>query len=98
MTLGCCITTICACERLGDRRRVVGRATDVTAADVVLADAADVEPDVVAGFRLRDFFVVHLDGLDLAADVDGWNETLSPVLSIPVSTRPTGTVPMPEMV
>jgi len=58
-------------ERLGDRRRVVGGATDVTAADVVLADAADVEPDVVTGARARDFLVVHLDGLDLAAHVAG---------------------------
>src|SRR6056297_2569262 len=28
----------------------------------------------------------------------GWNDTVSPVFSTPVSTRPTGTVPMPEMV
>src|SRR6056297_3414692 len=58
-------------ERLGDRRRVVGGATDVAAADVVLTDAADVESDVVTGLGLGHLFVVHLDGLDFAAHVAG---------------------------
>src|SRR5437899_4508226 len=52
-------------EGLGDRRRGVRRAGDIAPAEVLLVDPADVEADVVAGLRLRDLLVVHLDRLDL---------------------------------
>src|SRR3989441_3608266 len=67
-------------EGLRDRRRVVRRARDVPAAQVLLVDPADVEADVVAGLRLRDLLVVHLDRLDLADLVRGLEVDLHPDL------------------
>ena len=61
------------------------------------ADTTDVETDVVAGDCLGDFFVVHLDGLDFTLLFAGMKETFIPFFTIPVSTRPTGTVPIPLM-
>src|SRR5699024_6494990 len=50
-------------EGFGDRRRVLGGTGDIAPADVVLADATDVEPDVVARPGFGDFLVVHFDAL-----------------------------------
>ena len=58
-------------ELVGNRRRGLDGSADIAAADVALADTADVEPDVVTGNCLRDLFVVHLDGLDLSILVGG---------------------------
>ena len=41
--------------------------------------------------------MVHLDGLDLGRQAGGANMTTSPGFITPVSTRPTGTVPMPPI-
>src|SRR5881296_1646812 len=70
-------------ERLGDRRRVVRRAGDVPSAEVLLVDPADVEADVVAGLRLLDLLVVHLDRLDFADLVRGHEVDLHPDLQEP---------------
>src|SRR5256886_3695504 len=39
---------------------------DVPSAEVLLVDASDIEADVVAGLRLRDLLVMHLDRLHFA--------------------------------
>src|SRR5438093_5672002 len=70
-------------EGLGDRRRVVRRAGDVPPAEVLFVDPADVEADVVAGFRLLDLLVVHLDRLDFADLVRGHEVDLHPDLQEP---------------
>src|SRR2546425_119736 len=70
-------------EGLGDRRRGVRRAGDVPPAEVLLVDPADVEADVVAGLRLLDLLVVHLDRLDFADLVRGHEVDLHPDLQEP---------------
>src|SRR5881398_682459 len=70
-------------EGLGDRRRAVRRTGDVPPAEVLLVDPADVETDVVAGFRLLDLLVVHLDRLDFADLVRGHEVDLHPDLQEP---------------
>src|SRR5881397_3298024 len=70
-------------EGLGDRRRVVRRAGDVPPAEVLLVDPAHVEADVVAGLRLLDLLVVHLDRLDFADLVRGHEVDLHPDLQEP---------------
>src|SRR2546422_7203468 len=70
-------------EGLGDRRRAVRWTGDVPPAEVLLVDPADVETDVVAGFRLLDLLVVHLDRLDFADLVRGHEVDLHPDLQEP---------------
>src|SRR2546427_7094811 len=70
-------------ERLRHGRRVVRRAGDVPPAEVLLVDPAHVESDVVAGLRLLDLLVVHLDRLDFADLVRGHEVDFHPDLQEP---------------
>lgn len=66
-----------------------------SSADLLHGHVLHVEAHVVAGQRLREGLVVHLHGLHLGGDVGGEMVTTMPGFRIPVSTRPTGTVPIP---
>src|SRR5438128_7365202 len=68
---------------LGHCRRVVRRAGDIPPAEVLLVDPAHVEADVVAGLRLLDLLVVHLDRLDFADLFRGHEVDLHPDLQEP---------------
>src|SRR5438093_3143527 len=70
-------------ERLRHGRRGVRRAGDIPPAEVLLVDPADVEADVVAGLRLLNLLVVHLDRLDFADLVRGHEVDLHPDLQDP---------------
>lgn len=74
---------------------VLGVGANVSTPDVLDRDVLDVESDVVTGETLGDLLVVHFDGLDFSGDVGGAKLTTIPALMTPVSTRPTGTVPIP---
>ena len=47
-------------------RGLIGRATDISTADVTLCDTANVKPYIVTRYCLGDFLVVHFDGLDFS--------------------------------
>ncbi len=70
-------------ERLGNGRRIVDRACNVSPLDVVLGYTADVESDVVTRKSLGEYLVVHLDGFDLTDDVGGLEGDLHVGLQYP---------------
>jgi len=78
-------------------RVVLGVRSDVATLDVFDGQVLHVEADVVTGGGLLDLLVMHLDGLDFSGGSDGTEVTTIPALMTPVSTRPTGTVPIPPI-
>jgi len=78
-------------------RIVLGVTGDVATTNLLDRDVLDIEADVVTGKTLNELFVVHLDGLDFSGDTSWGKVTTIPALMIPVSTRPTGTVPIPPI-
>merc|ERR1712241_994803 len=69
----------------------------VASLDVLHGDVLDVKTNIVSGNSLGQRLVVHLHGLDLSGQLVGAKVTTMPGLMMPVSTRPTGTVPIPPI-
>jgi len=63
-------------ELLGHAWRLLHRSADIATADILLAHAAHIPSDVVAGEGLRNLLVVHLNGLDLAGHIGGLEDDL----------------------
>lgn len=61
---------------LGDGGGSFGMGGDVATAEVAAGEPFDVEADVIAGFGLRDCFVVHFDGFHLSGMALGHNDDL----------------------
>jgi len=78
-------------------RIVLGVTSDVSTADFLDGDVLDVEANVVTGDGLGERLVVHLNGLTSVVTFTGAKVTTIPGLRTPVSTRPTGTVPIPPI-
>jgi hypothetical protein len=85
-------------ERSGFLGRVVLRVgSDVTTADILDGDVLDVETDVVTRSTLLKLLVVHFDRLDFSSNGRGSESDNHAGLDDTVSTRPTGTVPIPPI-
>jgi len=76
---------------------VLGVGTDHTTTDILDGNVLDVESDIVSWNTLFEGFVVHFNGLDFSSDHSRGKTTTIPALMTPVSTRPTGTVPIPPI-
>jgi len=78
-------------------RLVLGIGSDISSLDVLDRHVLDVEANVVSGNSLGERLVVHLHDLTSVVSWLGAKVTRIPGLMIPVSTRPTGTVPIPPI-
>jgi len=84
---GCCLL----------RGVILGVGGDVSTTDILNRHVLDVESDVVTGVTLLKLLVMHFDGMTSVVTFEGAKLTTIPALMIPVSTRPTGTVPIPPI-
>ena len=75
---------------------VLAVSSNVSTTDFLDRHVLDVEANVVTGGSLGHRLVVHLHSLHLSGQVGGSEVTNIPGFRRPVSTRPTGTVPIPE--
>ena len=72
----------------------LGFTGNITTAQLLDGNVLDVEANIVSGNGLGQGFVMHLHGLDFSGDVSGCENYSA---AAPVSTRPTGTVPIPPI-
>ena len=85
-------------EVLAASRRLVLRVRrDVATPDVLDSDVPDVEPNVSPGFASESVSWCISTDLHSDSKPHGANRIIIPGFRTPVSTRPTGTVPIPEI-
>jgi hypothetical protein len=76
---------------------VIRVGADESSSDILDGDVLDVESDVVTGCGFSECFVMHFDGLDFSGKTGGGEADNISSFKIPVSTLPTGTVPIPPI-
>jgi len=77
---------------------VLDVSSDHTSLDVLDGNVLNVEADVVSGDGFGEGSVMHFNGFHFSGNVGGGKKkTVIPGLRTPVSTLPTGTVPIPEI-